>query len=176
MNNPYFATFVTAILTGVATAVIVFVIKRLFRQRDAKDAQIAALVRLQDDAVKKDAEMARKHTAEALRIITETLTHKVPWDHCTERRRIRDLEATAFSSALKTAEIADTKNDYLHTTITTTLERLQETIDRNEKNSSAVRDVLFDKLNTIDITLKLINGSVRDTKEALAVHIVKGHG
>jgi hypothetical protein len=25
-------------------------------------------------------------------------------------------------------------------------------------------------------TLKLINGSVRDTKEALAVHIAKGHG
>jgi hypothetical protein len=168
--------FITVVVMGTASGLIMLFIKRLFKDRDKKDEQIALLVKQQEDIVRKDVEHSRKQTADTLKMVTETLAQKVPWDHCTERRRVRDLEAVAFENSLKMAEMSDTKNDYLHTTITDTLGRLQATIDKNEENAVEIRNMLFDKLSVIDVTLKLINGTIRDTKEALAVHIVKGHG
>lgn len=176
MTGTFWNVVETTIITGVATGVILFFINRLFAQRDRKDEQIAILVKQQEDAVRKDAADARKHTFDALREITATLAQKVPWDHCTERRKQRDAEVSALECAAKLAEISDTKNDYLHATLTASLETIRGAIQENTDNDIEVRDVLFDKLSTIDVSLKLINGSVRDTKEALAIHIVKGHG
>lgn len=55
----------------------------------------------------------------------------------------------------------------------------QQTEDTNfgahERIFKALSNVEFD-IKSIDTSLKLINGSVRSTKAALDLHIVKGHG
>jgi ABC-type uncharacterized transport system fused permease/ATPase subunit len=70
-------------------------------------------------------------------------------------------------------EFKDREDAFAHTIINNKLEKLHEDIVNECQVSKSTRDELFDKLSTIDITLKLINGSVKDTKKDLAVHIAE---
>jgi hypothetical protein len=67
-------------------------------------------------------------------------------------------------------EYKDREDNFAHELINTKLEQLHTDFLGECKYSKETREEIFDKLSTIDVTLKLINGSVRDTQKELAVH------
>lgn len=64
----------------------------------------------------------------------------------------------------------DKEDAFAHEIINTKLEQLHTDFLGECKYSKETREEIFDKLSTIDVTLKLINGSVRDTQRDLAIH------
>ena len=70
-------------------------------------------------------------------------------------------------------EFKDREDNYAHTIINNSIEALHKEVITENDNSKKDRAVIFDQLKKIDVTLKLINGSVRDTKKDLEVHIAK---
>jgi uncharacterized protein YfkK (UPF0435 family) len=67
-------------------------------------------------------------------------------------------------------QFKDKEDAFAHELINTKLEQLHTDFLGECKYSKETREEIFDKLSTIDVTLKLINGSVRDTQKELAVH------
>lgn len=70
-------------------------------------------------------------------------------------------------------EFKDREDNYAHALINNKLEVLHQDVVNECRVSKEARDDIFDSLKQIDVTLKLINGSVRDTKKDLEVHIAK---
>lgn len=64
----------------------------------------------------------------------------------------------------------DREDAFAHQLINNKLEALHQDIVSECQYSKETREEIFDKLSTIDVTLKLINGSVRDTQKDLAIH------
>lgn len=98
-------------------------IKRQFAERDKKDDRISALLAEKEvekdrhlaevDAIKqKDISMWRKNFSEtqcaikvALDRVEASLQDKVTWDHCNERRKVRDQETIRFEDRLRAGGI-----------------------------------------------------------------------
>jgi hypothetical protein len=72
-------------------------------------------------------------------------------------------------------EFKDREDKFAHTLINNKLEALHEDMTEECRVSKETRDEIFDQLKTINVTLKLINGSVNATKTDLAVHIAESH-
>jgi hypothetical protein len=70
-------------------------------------------------------------------------------------------------------DFKDKEDDYAHTLINNKLELLHNDIVQESLLSKETREEIYDRLSKMDITLKLINGSVRDTKKDLEVHIAR---
>jgi hypothetical protein len=64
----------------------------------------------------------------------------------------------------------DKEDAFAHELINNKLEQLHTDFMGECRYSKETREEIFDKLSTIDVTLKLINGSVRDTQKDLAIH------
>lgn len=64
----------------------------------------------------------------------------------------------------------DREDAFAHQIINNKLEQLHTDFMGECRYSKETREEIFDKLSTIDVTLKLINGSVRDTQRDLAIH------
>lgn len=72
-------------------------------------------------------------------------------------------------------EFKDREDTFAHTLINNKLEALHEDMTEERRVSKETRNEIFDQLKTINVTLKLINGSVNATKTDLAVHIAESH-
>jgi hypothetical protein len=72
-------------------------------------------------------------------------------------------------------QFKDKEDAFAHELINNKLEQLHTDFMGECRYSKETREEIFDKLSTIDVTLKLINGSVNDTKRDLAVHIAENH-
>lgn len=167
--------FLTPIVTTVSTGLILFFIKNLFKQRDKKDEQIAELLSEKECAKQKDFDDFHSKTNKSFEYINNSLDEKVSMNNYTERKNTIDNKLDLLEKTLDDVKTADIGNNFAHTTLGVSLSNLEKTIDEHETNAVNVREILFDKLSAIDVTLKLINGSVRDTKQGLAVHIAEGH-
>lgn len=87
-----------------------------------------------------------------------------------------DRKSLRIEKLLQDREMMKDKQDeFAHTLINNKLEVLHQEITTECIVSKEARDEIFDKLSTIDITLKLINGSVRDTKAGLEIHKAGHH-
>jgi hypothetical protein len=69
----------------------------------------------------------------------------------------------------------DREDKFAHEIINTKLEQLHNDFMGECRYSKETREEIFDQLKTINVTLKLINGSIGDTKRDLAVHKAESH-
>ncbi len=189
MNEPLVTwnLFLTPFVVALSTGLILVFVRSMFTQRDDKDKKIAELLAEKESALLVGVKEFRERVDGKLEEISEGLILRVDWDHCTDRRkeqdtesekrrRLRDIEIHELTVALKKGEVTDVENIFAHSALVVSLERLEKTIAEHEESANGVQELLFDKLSAIDISLKLINGTTRNNKEDLAVHIAKGHG
>lgn len=91
------------------------------------------------------------------------------------KKALAELDKDAIIKKLveQREEFKDREDNYAHQLINNNIEALHKEVITENDNSKKDRAVIFDQLKSIDVTLKLINGSVRDTKKDLEVHIAK---
>ena len=100
--------FLTAFLVPLSVSVSYFAIKRQFTERDKKDEQIAQLLAEREELKQKSISDWRELFSatqcaikERLDEVVASLNDKVPWDHCVERRKARDIEMKEIEQRLR---------------------------------------------------------------------------
>lgn len=91
-----------------------------------------------------------------------------------KKDKLDDSKDLRISELVKEREVMKDKADNLaHEVINNKLEVLHTDIVTERLVSKEARDEIFDKLSKIDVTLTLINGSVKKNDTELRVHIAE---
>ena len=72
-------------------------------------------------------------------------------------------------------ELKDAANVYAHNVIAEKLEELNNEMFAYRNNTREMREEIMDKLKTIEITVKLTNGSVQACQKEITVHKADRH-
>ena len=100
--------YIVPLVSAVSTGIILLVIGSLFQKRDKKDEKIAELLKEKEEFRRTEMLEWRSRFSstqcaikERLDEVAASLSEKVSWEHCAERRREEDAEMRAIEQRLR---------------------------------------------------------------------------